>query len=382
MDLNELTALLSNTPCLRHLSAMLWHRTNFELKSPCNIMTDLTYMSLRLCSNIPFDNLQKFFINHCPFVEVLHISTYERNINANEWKQLMSLSLPNLRVFNIQFLVYFTNQPPQKNDIEQKIKLFNSSFWTERQWLFEYEISMTIDNFKIIIYSTKSFGRTKYKICDESHGLIDINHLKSVDHIKISSKKAINQYMYHFPYATKLTLGHTLSITSSAMIINEIIGILRLKQIEVLAIEYAYLCPVIMCELLDFMPNIHTLTFHSMSFRENNTLSIEQNDIFRSISKKHLIKNVTFREYCTLYKLKLILKLFPRLQCIRLDSKLEHIQSILEYLSDKNHLILVCFFRASRCYIGRINKLIKAGSLSYNFKTAYDDRNRTAYVWW
>ncbi|CAF1319685.1 unnamed protein product [Adineta steineri] len=188
--------------------------------------------------------------------------------------------------------------------------------------------------------------------------------------------------MYDFPHATKLTLGHTLSITSSAVIINEIIGILRLKQIEVLAIEYAHLCPVIMCELLDFMPNIHTLTFRSMSFKENNALSIEQNDIFRSIAKRNLIKNVTFREYCTLYKLKLILKLFPRLQCITLDSKLEHIQSILEYLSDKNHFILVCFFRASRCYIGRINKLIKAGSLSYNFKTAYDDRNRTAYVWW
>ncbi|UJR17949.1 hypothetical protein I4U23_004848 [Adineta vaga] len=391
VDFNELTAILSCTSRLRHLAVLLWHKNDFRLISPCHVLNYLTHVSLNLCSEIKFDDLKMFFINYSPFVQVLRVNVHEEYIDANKWKQLLSSSLPNLRIFDIHCemgsqLVYFN-----RKNIEKQMNLFNSSFWTQRQWFFEYHLHL-VDGFNHSIFrSTNPYRRKKYNLCNESIQVTNNNHFqtvfKSVDHVHIINEKALNQSMFCFPYVNKLTLGWKLSIHSSTSIISKIHRILPLKQIQILKIEYNRLGFQIMCELLSFMPNLRTLKLRSIIFEKIDKLSIEQNEIFQLISKTNLIQHVILNEQCTLQKLELLLKLVPRVQCLQLSIQLDDMEMILEFLLNKNnkntrHLVLLGFLSLEECYFRYLNQLIRSKTFLYDFKITYADYDNVLYMWW
>jgi hypothetical protein len=98
--------------------------------------------------------------------------------------------------------------------------------------------------------------------------------------------------MNYFPNATELTFidGFSFHHLSVATILNRIIP---LQQLTKLAIKFHHLSFRKLIELLYFTPNIHTLTFRSMSLSESHHESGDTNETFQLVSKINVITNVT-----------------------------------------------------------------------------------------
>ncbi|UJR29511.1 hypothetical protein I4U23_010728 [Adineta vaga] len=311
----ELITLLSYFPCLRSISTTyLWHEQNLILKSSCPILNHLTHAYLKLLSGVTFNNLEQFLINCCPSLQMLRISGDEEFLNANRWQQLISSFLVHLQTFDIQCKIRPQNDITHRKQIEEQMDLFNSSFWSERQWFFECRVYSQRNYYQTIFCSTNPFRRKTYRLCKQWDKIIHKNNFQtifnSVDHVIVKSKAAINEYMYYFPYTTTLTLNRNIFVIEKEIEIS-LICVIPLKKIKTLIMDCNHLCPLVMCQLLSHMPNLHTLVFRGISFYKRNRIFIEQNELFRSTSKTNLIKNLNIDESCRLEDLEFILKLFP-----------------------------------------------------------------------
>ncbi|CAF1664258.1 unnamed protein product [Adineta ricciae] len=154
----QLSNFLSYIPYLRYLKVSLKNDRSFELAnlSPC-LMKNLTHVSLRLYDNMTFIELEELFVNYFPFVQVLYLSPGIQFLNANEWERIISLYLPNLRIFNVYFFItvgYDTNL----DLIDEQIKQFQSSFWIDRQFFLDYRFLSAIEYYHYrILYSTNPY---------------------------------------------------------------------------------------------------------------------------------------------------------------------------------------------------------------------------------
>lgn len=239
----------------------------------------------------------------------------------------------------------------------------------------------------IIIIRSPFFRRKTYRLCKQWNKIINMKSFQtifnSVDHVIVESKEEINEYMYYFSHVTKLTLHRNIFIVDQNIPIS-FSHTIPLKQIKTLIIDCNYLCPLKMCHLLSYMPNVHTLTFRAISFYEKHQIFIEQNELFQSISKINLVKNVSIDESCTLIELKLILKLFPHLQSLEISTKSNNTKSILQHLLNKNtnHLILLSFLGVNKTSFHQFHKLLLCEIFLHECKIIYNERDRMLYVWW
>ncbi|CAF1373387.1 unnamed protein product [Adineta steineri] len=379
---DELSTLLLYLPQLRHLSTCIWHKTDFILKPPCAVLNNLTYVSLKLYGCVTFNDLELFLVNYCTSIQFLCISGDKEFLNANRWKRLISSSLTNLQTFDIKCEIRFADNTA----IKQEMKNFNSLFWIERQWFFECRAYSTKFYDEILFYSMNPFRRKEYRL---SQGKSNKNRFQtnfnSVHHLTIEDNNGINESRYCFPHATMLTLAYKVSI-NDITIVNNLQRILSLKQIQILEILSDHICPLKMCQLLSYMPNVHTLKFRSMSFDGYGKKRFEENQLFRLISKINLIKSIHFYGKCTLQNLEIFLKLFPNLQYIETSVELQQIQLVLQYLlnqtnTNARHLKLLCFSCDGK-ESHYISKLIKSRLLPCDCKTMYDDQRLRLYIWW
>ncbi|UJR24578.1 hypothetical protein I4U23_005953 [Adineta vaga] len=324
---NELQAILSYVPQLRHLSLHsfeLYKRTRKQLSS---IMLEfLTHVSLKFDYPIEFNDFEQFLVKYFPLIQVLHITMGNECMPANRWEQLISTYLTNLRIFDVRFKICLEN--------DSQINQFTSPFWIERQWFFDY---------------------VRY------------------------------QCFYYFPYVTKLTLTNNLPINTYESIVTSLTHILPLEQLKTLIIQSIHLSFMNMIKLIIVIPNLQTLSFRRMLLSKDEKIIIEQNEIFRSISNTNRIINVTFEDECTLEELKLLVLLCPHLQHLAFRTQLKHLESILRFLLNKNnkntrHLISLSLIYANVHYFKDVNRILKFGTLPRTFRITpiYND----LYLWW
>lgn len=140
-DLYELPRLLLFLPHLSRLSINYLHCSNSNLKGKLlsQIPNKLTHVNLTL-KNVQFNQFESFLINLFHRIQVFRISTnFDREyLNANRWERIISSSIPDLRIFDIQHLVYIRDENLEQIYNEQ-IKNFSSSFWKERGWYFQQQ---------------------------------------------------------------------------------------------------------------------------------------------------------------------------------------------------------------------------------------------------
>jgi hypothetical protein len=190
--------------------------------------------------------------------------------------------------------------------------------------------------------------------------------------------------MNYFPNATELTLEDGFSTTRNS--IGTILSrIIPLKQLTKLVIECHYFSFMKMIDLLSHTPNIHTLIFESMPFYRNDFISIEQSETFRFVSSTNNITDVTFKEKCTLEKLRLLVALCPRLQHLTINTFMKDLEPITGFLLERtnqntSHLFSLCFLRACSSWYAKLNTLIKSEILldDYMLKLV----GTKLYLWW
>jgi hypothetical protein len=135
--LESFNDLLSRLTQLRYLSINYLVSTHYpemetENKVYSVVLKHLKFVSLKL-DWIRFNRLEDFIKKlFCP-VEVLRFTTEfdQTYSDAKRWQQVISSSLPNVRIFDLNHDGYASQNQPTFHVI---INQFNSSFWIEKQW--------------------------------------------------------------------------------------------------------------------------------------------------------------------------------------------------------------------------------------------------------
>ena len=80
-----------------------------------------------------------------------HDPTY---LDANRWERLISHHIPHLHKFHFRHHQY-SSRRFVATDYDTLIQRFTSSFWIERQWIFQLQINKDLKNVNEIIYSIR-----------------------------------------------------------------------------------------------------------------------------------------------------------------------------------------------------------------------------------
>ncbi|UJR12602.1 hypothetical protein I4U23_016777 [Adineta vaga] len=368
---------LSYVPHLRRLQISLDRIHPFRVENlPYYTMNNLLHLSLEMGSFETYMELQKLFKNYFPFLEVLHISLTEQTLNANEWERIISLYLPNLRIFDVLFKV-FLRDDREKAAFDKQVDLLRSSFWINRQWFFDYNLSEKLRNNEYrILYSTNPYRRRDYEIFNGLSDMILPNEytiFKSVDHLLIKSEMAMENCDNYFPNVNKITIEDEFSATSCQTIPISFRRMLPLEQLQTLIIKCRDLSFFKMIELLSYAPNLRTLTSQSILFHNENATSVKESKIFQSVSETNCIRNFICHGKCTLDIVELLVMLFPHLQHLAIYTELKDLEVILEFLLSKDNgntfdLFLFSLMYADERYLHLMNSQIKLKFLPYRCK--------------
>jgi hypothetical protein len=156
--INDLDVFLSSMPHLNRLSIHFPYNClirQMRINSIASIY--LTHVSLN-GPDIPFNQFELMIHYLFHQVQVLHISTRygEEYLNANRWQNLIVDNMPHLRVFDI-FFSYILHDNESIVDYINRMNQFDSSFWSERQWFFEYHVLNDEDRNHLRFYSTNPY---------------------------------------------------------------------------------------------------------------------------------------------------------------------------------------------------------------------------------
>ena len=122
-----------------------------------------------------------------------------------------------------------------------------------------------------------------------------------------------------------------------------------------------------------------------MPFYNNDSALVEQSETFRSIAGTNVITHVTFKDKCSVEKLKLLLTLCCRVQYLSVNTLARTMEPITRFLLDKTnpntrHLCSLCFTRACRNWPERLRLLIDSDTLLTDYILKLVDSN--LYLWW
>ncbi|CAF1554585.1 unnamed protein product [Rotaria sp. Silwood1] len=387
IQINILYCFLSYVPQLRRLSCQSlvgYDDVPTDIKISLN---NVTHVSLDLY-HMSFDNLEFLIKQFCHKIQVLHISGYvsQEHLDTQRWKQLILNYLPYLRIFDIQS-VYLAISINNQQTYEYLFNQFNSQFWFERQWYFDYRRALIRGNRTGIFYSINPYRGKDYRLVgniNENTRLIhQETNLNSVLHVYIYGEQTINDCINYFPNATHVTFydNFCLRTRSFSSTLNHIISLQQLTNIDIDTNRFSFQK---FCELLQFAPNVNTLMIKSEILKGAYSESMRQSEIFRLASNINIIKHMTIKDKCTLKKIEILLSLCPRLQSLTSDVNWHDFESIIRYLLSKTnenvrHLYLFCVSNACPELFERLKSLIKSEKLIDDYSTKYI--NSKLYLW-
>ncbi|CAF3926627.1 unnamed protein product [Rotaria sp. Silwood1] len=382
--------LLFCFPKLRHLKIdclrSSYHTANKMNKEEPIVLEHLKSVSLKL-DFIDLNDIEDSFKKFFYFVQILQLTTNRYSfecLNAKKWEQLISIHMPNLRVYNVNYHGFGL---PNQETFHELVDQFNSSFWISKQWFFTHQHDWQ-ENFNYgIFYSTdpyRSKDYTYYWQSDrQSCPYIRKTNFKSVKHVLIDSKRVTNNHGNYFPNTTRLTLTNNFETPDNLfpMILNRIIPLKNLTKIVIESFSFP-LEQII--NLIRFIPNLHTLKFNLLCFKKIKTNIIEQSQIFQYVSKTNKIKYLDLDDECSLERIQLIMKLFPKLEYMKIGMKKKETNEIVRFILSNNNiqtgpLTFLCMSRLPKRCLKEINILIKSENLVNDYCIKYVDRD--LYLW-
>ncbi|CAF1578837.1 unnamed protein product [Didymodactylos carnosus] len=282
-QLSSITNLTISECHLRDLFQIL--RTASELKY-LNIHHIQRYSSNRVDTNNHFSNhhaihLKQLIIKHIEydFSDFIIILKQTPNLNsltlgassdknlvdACQWEDLISSSLPSLKNFKFRIYYYHGNN---KNGLEERFKQFQSDFWCKQHhWYTEYELS----NYEALIY-TIPYIFSIYALVPHTKGrgnelINNVNIFANVTNLRINPDALRNERQYYFPYVISLSLRcpdliDTLLLTAKD--IQSLKVIVNFSTLQELYIPYTFQLetPSVLLEILKGAPHLSSLCIH------------------------------------------------------------------------------------------------------------------------
>jgi hypothetical protein len=146
----DLSNIISYTPHLYRLSVIhtLDIKENFPIITPMTIL-NLTDLSIHL-SSVSFDQLERLISRIDAKLKILRLDIMSDDrayVNAHRWEQLILHYFSGLEKFYLKYFDFLYN------DLQSRtVNQFVSSFWLERQWIFEAETES-----ELTIYSIRPY---------------------------------------------------------------------------------------------------------------------------------------------------------------------------------------------------------------------------------
>jgi hypothetical protein len=296
--LDQLISILSYTSKLRHLSCQYLYGSGC---TEINFSLNLTSICLILYQ-ISFDEL-KLFLSKISFqLKKLQIKKLndENYFHAEQWKELIINSLPNLSIFNFQYTLLINN-----NSYQRLINQFSTNFWIQRKWFFDYyyykiENSTYLNFFSIIPYKYNHF------ILYEQ-----INNNKTISfgknfahHLTIEGQLRVEEYSIQFPNVNKLILKENSSVIKN---LNSIIPLRQITDLDIKDNQFSI-------EILRLLPNLQCLTLSNIFLLKSKRIKTFRNN--------KIIKLIIDDDECQLKHIRFLINLFPNLQSIEIGINL------------------------------------------------------------
>ncbi|CAF4971459.1 unnamed protein product [Rotaria sp. Silwood1] len=349
-SLNELVILTSYTTQLRRLTL---HETKMN-DSNMTILSSITLANLKSMylnlGRAKFNELETFITKAFSNVETLSIigSKDITFLDAYRWEQLIVNYFPKLEKF---YLFY-----DDRIDNEQEYSIytgemdkFSSSFWIERQWLFEVEVRDIS-----IVYIIRPYCKRWYD--DTKHNIVNcvVEHTTFID----LTIECVLYYM--FEKVVFKAIEHILTITHIYHL-----DILQ-KKISIPALIHT----------VNLLPDITTLRIHSLSIDETNKLTIQQIRILCSMKATSKVTKVYLEEIGNIQEFDFLFTLCPHMEYFKVKCiSMMNIQSFLHAFFKKinrinNHsLRSLCFYVSTAIdeIIKNIQEMIKCEKLLSHF---------------
>ena len=411
LPLVDLLPILSYFPHLSRLSIDYLSDIYHLRKKPIpKIFDSLIHVYLNL-KNISFDRFEPLITYIFKNVEVLRISTSRDDayLNAQRWEQLILSSMTHLRIFDIQCLYQFRNEVHRCRS-NKLIKQFTSSFWTQRQWYFAHQQSPASYVDREMFYSIQPyrydkknalffirkrmilfyFFRRRYYML---YGINEQYNTKSptendfnlVRHVHLQNEDAMNHCSFYFPNAHELTIAAN-SFISRDSIINNLNRILSLQQLNQIIID----CPTFdfraILDILQFTPNCYKLSLNRIEIDDEEEEEEEEQQDLELVSQINKIRDLTVKSVCKLKEIQLLIKLFPRLQHLTIDVRVDAMESIMKaFFSETNentqNLISLNIQSTGNICIDKILNQLQLNRRTDQFSIEEIDCQKT-YLWW
>jgi hypothetical protein len=307
---NQLSAIASYMPRLRHLSFF----ESFDLPATFGIplpstLTNLTYLRIRV-SHVTFDQFEMFIRQIRPKLKVLiFITLYGKmtNFDAYRWEQLIVRDLPLLEQFSLR---HFEGTEGGE-DYEPEINFrgsnpFLSSFWLERQWIFDVK---TEDD--SIIYSV---GPYRYS----AKNFYKINSFISFRKRWYEQPNVDNSTM-KLSKSARLSLSYVYTGECYELLIMDIENILNVTQIYHLEISKEETLFDILIQIINALPQLTTIKLHSISFNRARDSETNELIIFPSTTSTNRITKVYLENMFHIEEVYSMMELCPYMSYFKID---------------------------------------------------------------
>ncbi|CAF1417613.1 unnamed protein product, partial [Rotaria sordida] len=327
---NSLDILFSYLPQIRRLSIdRLTPSTTKQIKPI--IMPYLKHVTLKL-NNIKFNEFEQIMKNFFENIQILSINTNNDQdyIQATKWEQLIINHIPDLNIFSLYYDgIDNTTSIHNHFQLNELIENFNSSFWIERKWFFNYQYVDEESSDGGIVYTIDPYRKHYHTYQPANQLELDMN-LNAVKHVHIWKKQMSINHLNNFRNANTLTLGHDINYISFE-ILNHVVCF---KKLNHLYIKSIYFCFENILELLHYAPNISSINIQAIFVCNRTYNTIQNTEYYNDLLNNNHVKSFTTRDNCDFYTINMILSLFNKINYLKLNINVQQIQQIADRLID------------------------------------------------
>ncbi|CAF4992107.1 unnamed protein product, partial [Rotaria sp. Silwood1] len=319
---DELSALISYTPKLRHLNLSHINQDNSDVETMLPINLDnLTYISM-YTNNINFDEFEIFIENIYSKLKTLYVTFLYQDItflHAYRWEQLILRYLSQLKKFSLKYYEHkYSIYSGERNQ-------FVSPFWIERKLIFNVEINEYNILYLVCPYSKRWYEYKNFTVDYLTSTQLTIKYV-------FSGEPADNLFMYIKRILNKVQIYH--------LDIQQQISIDRLMQI------------------IHLLPDLITLQINSLAFYRS--FFDEEFPTTCSIENASKIKKVYMEKPETIKEIYFLLDVFPHMEflyveCIHGMSIELFLRDILNKINKDLRLLCIYVSKADDNMIKRLN---------------------------
>ncbi|CAF1007397.1 unnamed protein product [Adineta ricciae] len=348
----QLKHLLFHTPNVHHLKFL--NSNDNETKFDDLSLVKLTNLSIE-AYHMTFDIFETFLSHlNLTILKVLSLKVYieDKNyLNAKRWEEIILTKIPNLEKFYLKYLVPFEDHH-QPSIYTGKPNEFFSSFWFQRNWIFEIEIKY--DNIIYSIHPLKIQWFDDYKSNEKAiYSFEEFARFRRVTLVDTSPELL---------YET-LTIHDYLSHVSSVMQIDH----LDIKE----EIDFVKLY-----QILHSLNELDSLKLYKISISSLGRVTEEELTIFSKFPSRMSITKVCLEKICQIEESLVIMAFCPLIKQFQINSlqKIEiesFLRTFLTHIKVQAiqilRLLCICVSTADDEMINKLKQTIENENLLLDF---------------